>query len=258
MLIDTHCHLTMPDFDSDRPSVIQRATDASVSHLITIGTDIEDSRKAIAIAERHDFVYAAVGIHPHDVKDISNIDNISETIKKLASNKKVVALGETGLDYHYMHSPAKIQQEHFRLEINLAKSLGLPVIVHSREAKEDTLQILKEENTGSTGGVLHCFSGDMVMAEKVLEMGLYISFSGVITFKNARNILDIVKAVPLNRILIETDSPFLTPVPHRGRRNEAAYVKLIAEKIAKVKDISLEELGSAVMSNASKLFKITL
>ena len=248
----------MPDLESDVSSVIQRATEAGVSHLITIGTDIEDSRKAIAIAEGHDYIYAAVGIHPHDVKDIADIEDISETINKLASNKKVVALGETGLDYHYMHSPAKLQQEHFRLEINVAKSMGLPVIVHSREAKEDTLQILKEENIGTTGGVLHCFSGDMEMAEKAMEMGLYISFSGVITFKNARNILDIVKAVPLSRILIETDAPFLTPVPHRGKRNEPAFVRLVAEKIAELKGISLEELGSAVMSNASKLFKITL
>src|SRR3990170_3008521 len=176
----------MPDFEADRSNVIQRATDAGVSHLVTIGTDIEDSRKAIAIAEKYNFIYAAVGVHPHDVKDITDIDNISDTIKKLASNKKVVALGETGLDYHYMHSPAEIQQEHFRLEINLAKSLGLPVIVHSREAKEDTLRILKEEKIESTGGVLHCFSGDMEMAEKALNMGLYISFSGVITFKNAK------------------------------------------------------------------------
>lgn len=258
MLIDTHCHLTMSEFEADRPNVILRATEAGVSHLITIGTDIEDSRQAITIAEKHDFIYAAVGIHPHDVKDITDIDNISETIKKLASNKKVVALGETGLDYHYMHSPAKLQQEHFRLEINVAKSMGLPVIVHSREAKEDTLQILKEENVRTTGGVLHCFSGDMEMAEKAMEMGLYISFSGVITFKNARNILDIVKAVPLDRILIETDAPFLTPAPYRGKRNEPAYVKLVAEKIAEVKGISLEELGRAVMSNASGLFKITL
>src|SRR4030067_2803593 len=140
----------MPDFEADRPDVIQRATDAGVSHLITIGTDIEDSRKAVSIAESHDFIYASVGIHPHDVKDITDTDNFSDTIKHLASNKKVVALGETGLDYHYMHSPAKIQQEHFRLEINVAKSLGLPVIVHSREAKEDTLRILKEEKVEVT------------------------------------------------------------------------------------------------------------
>ena len=258
MLIDTHCHLTMPDFEADQSAVIQRATEAGISRLITIGTDIEDSRQAIAIAEKHDFIYAAVGIHPHDVKDITDSDNISEIIKELASNKKVVALGETGLDYHYMHSPAKTQQEHFRLEIFLAKSLGLPVIVHSREAKEDTLRILKEEQIESTGGVLHCFSGDIEMAEKAMEMGLYISFSGVITFKKATNILDIVKAVPLNRILIETDAPFLSPVPHRGKRNEPAYVKQVAEKIAEVKDIPLEELGRAVMSNASGLFQIPL
>ncbi|MCC6545358.1 MAG: TatD family hydrolase [Nitrospirae bacterium] len=258
MLIDTHCHLTMPDYEADRPTVIQRAIDAGISHLITIGTDIEDSRQAIAVAEQHDNIYAAVGIHPHDVKEITNTDKISDTIKELASNKKVVALGETGLDYHYMHSEAKIQQDHFRLEINLAKSLGLPVIVHSREAQDDTLQILKEESVGTTGGVLHCFSGGMEMAEKAMEMGLYISFSGVITFKNARNILDIVKAIPINRILIETDAPFLTPVPYRGKRNEPAYVRQVAEKIAEVKGISLEELGRAVMSNASRLFKITI
>src|SRR3972149_9840934 len=144
----------MSEFKADVSSVIQRATDAGVSHLITIGTDIEDSRKAIAIAEANDFIYAAVGIHPHDVKEITDIDNFSDTIKKLASGKKVVALSETGLDYHYLHSPAKTQQEHFRLEITLAKSLGLPVIVHSREEKEDTLQILKEEQMESTGGGL--------------------------------------------------------------------------------------------------------
>ncbi len=155
-----------------------------------------------------------------------------------------------------MHSPAKIQQEHFRLEISLAKSLGLPVIVHSREAKEDTLQILKEENAGTTGGVLHCFSGDMEMAEKAMEMGLYISFSGIITFKNAKEILDIVKAVPLDRILIETDAPFLTPHPHRGKRNEPAYVRYIAEKIAEIKGLSMEDMEKTVMSNAVRLFRI--
>ena len=248
----------MPDFEADRSNVIQRATDAGVSHLITIGTDIEDSKRAIILAEGYEFINAADGIHPHDVKDITDIDNISDTIKKLASNKKVVALGETGLDYHYMHSPAEIQQEHFRLEINLAKSLGLPVIVHSREAKEDTLRILKEEKVEVTGGVLHCFSGDMDMAEKALNMGLYISFSGVITFQNAKKMPDIVKAIPLDRILIETDAPFLTPVPHRGKRNEPAYVKYMAEKIADIKGISLEELGRTITDNAARLFRLII
>ncbi|OGW44629.1 MAG: hydrolase TatD [Nitrospirae bacterium RBG_16_43_11] len=258
MLIDTHCHLTMPDFEADRSAVIQRAIDAGISHMITIGTDIEDSKRAIALAEGYEFIYAAVGIHPHDARDITDIENVSDTIKKLASKKKVVALGETGLDYHYMHSPAEIQQEHFRLEINLAKSLGLPVIVHSREAKEDTLRILKEEKVEVTGGVLHCFSGDMDMAEKALNMGLYISFSGVITFKNAKKMHDIVKAIPLNRILIETDAPFLTPVPHRGKRNEPAYVKYTAEKIADIKGISLEELGKTITDNAARLFRLII
>ncbi|MCC7201376.1 MAG: TatD family hydrolase [Nitrospirae bacterium] len=258
MLIDTHCHLTMYDAGPERSGVIKAATEAGISRLITIGTDIEDSRNAIAIAEEHDFIYAAVGIHPHDVKDFSDGENVSKTIRELASGKKVVALGETGLDYHYMHSPAKAQQEHFRLEINLAKSMGLPVIVHSREAKDDTLQILKEEDIAAAGGVLHCFSGDMDMAEKAMGMGLYISFSGVITFKNAGKILDIVAAVPLDRILIETDAPFLTPHPHRGKRNEPAYVRYVAEKIAEVKNIPLDELGQVVMSNASRLFNIQL
>ncbi len=258
MLIDTHCHLTMPDFDADRSDVIQRAIDAGISHMITVGTDIEDSKRAIALAEGYEFIYAAVGIHPHDARDITDIENVSDTIKKLASKKKVVALGETGLDYHYMHSPAEIQQEHFRLEINLAKSLGLPVIVHSREAKEDTLRILKEEKVEVTGGVLHCFSGDMDMAEKALNMGLYISFSGVITFRNAKKMPDIVKAIPLDRILIETDAPFLTPVPHRGKRNEPAYVKYMAEKIADIKGISLEELGKTIIDNAARLFRLII
>lgn len=258
MLIDTHCHLTMYEAGPDRSGVIQRATESGISRLITIGTDLEDSRQAIAIAEEHDSIYAAVGVHPHDVKDFTDSERVSANIRELASNKKVVALGETGLDYHYMHSPASIQQEHFRLEINLAKSLGLPVIIHSREAKEDTLRILKEEEVQLTGGVLHCFSGDMDMAEQAMEMGLYISFSGVITFKNAGKILDIVSAVSLHRILIETDAPFLTPHPHRGKKNEPAYVKYVAEKIAEVKDISLEELGTTVMSNASRLFNIPL
>lgn len=246
----------MYDDGPERSGVIEAATEAGISRLITIGTDIEDSRQAISIAEKHDFIFTAVGIHPHDVKDFSDGELVSAKIRELASHNKVVALGETGLDYHYMHSPAKSQQEHFRLEINLAKALGLPVIVHSREAKDDTLQILKEEKIEETGGVLHCFSGDMDMAEQAMQMGLYISFSGVITFKNAGKILDIVKAVPLNRILIETDAPFLSPVPHRGKRNEPAFVKYVAEKIAEVKGMSLEELGKAVMSNASGLFKI--
>ena len=256
MLIDTHCHLTMPHFEADRAEVIKRAHDTGISALITIGTDIEESRSAIALAEEHEFIYASIGIHPHDVKDIKDAEVTYNTLKELASSKKVVALGETGLDYHYLHSPAGLQQEHFKIVIDLAKALGLPLIVHSREAKEDTLRILKEEGAETTGGVFHCFSGDTEMAEKGLEMGFYISFSGVVTFRNAGKIIDIVKAVPLHRILIETDAPYLTPHPHRGKRNEPAYVKYVAEKVAEVKGISLEEIGRVALNNAARLFRL--
>ncbi len=254
--IDTHCHLTMSHYDADRPEVIKRARDTGVATMITIGTDLENSRRTIALAEEHEFIFAAMGTHPHDVKDIKDAEAAYETLKSLASNTKVVAVGETGLDYHYMHSPAHLQQEHFKWHIETARALNLPVIVHSREAKEDTLKILKEANYHNIRGVLHCFSGDMDMAEQALEMGFYISFSGVVTFKNAETILNILKAVPLDRILTETDAPFLTPHPHRGKRNEPAYVKHVAGKVAEVKGLSIEETCKAILNNAARLFKL--
>ena len=261
ILIDTHCHLTMNPYDPDRSGVIQRARDAGVERMITIGTDLEDSQRAVALAQEHDFMFAAVGIHPHDVKEIKDLEATYQALKSLTSNSKVVALGETGLDYHYMHSPASLQQEHFRIMIRMAKACGLPLIIHSREAKEDTLKILREEGGERLRGVFHCFSGDMEMAETALAMGFYLSFSGVITFQNAQNtkktILEIVKAIPLDRILIETDAPFLTPHPHRGKRNEPAYVRYVAEKVAEVKTLSIEETAKAIFANAAKLFRLT-
>ena len=261
ILIDTHCHLTMNQYDPDRSGVIQRARDAGVERMITIGTDLEDSQRAIALAEGHNFMSAAVGIHPHDVREIKDPEAAYQALKALTSNSKVVALGEAGLDYHYMHSPAPLQQEHFRIMIRMAKACGLPLIVHTREAKEDTLKILGEEAGDQLRGVFHCFSGDMEMAEAALAMGFYLSFSGVITFQNAQNtkktILEIVKAIPLDRILIETDAPFLTPHPHRGKRNEPAYVRYVAEKVAEVKTLSIEETAKAIFANAAKLFRLT-
>lgn len=255
-LIDTHCHLTMPDFESDSTDVIKRATETGVTTLITIGTDLDDSRSAIAIAEEHDFIYAGIGVHPHEVKELKDPETTSQTLTFLAKNKKVVAIGETGLDYHYLHSPADMQQEYFRMHIETAITLDLPVIIHSREAKEDTMKILKAHGKG-VRGVFHCFSGDMEMMEKVLDMGFYISFSGVITFKKAENILEIIKHVPIDRILVETDAPFLTPQPFRGKRNEPSYVRYTAEKVAEVKGISKEETCVAIMKNAVDLFKIS-
>ncbi|MBI5407253.1 MAG: TatD family hydrolase [Nitrospirae bacterium] len=258
MLIDTHCHLTMNQYDPDRSGVIQRARDAGVERMITIGTDLEDSQRAVALAEGHDFMSAAVGIHPHDVKEIKDPEATCQSLKSMTSNSKVVALGETGLDYHYMHSPAPLQQEHFRIMIRMAKACGLPLIIHSREAKEDTLKILSEEVGDQLRGVFHCFSGDMEMAEAALAMGFYLSFSGMVTFQNAKTILEVVKAVPLDRILTETDAPFLTPHPHRGKRNEPVYVRYVAEKVAELKALSIEETAKAIFANAAKLFNLNL
>lgn len=254
-LIDSHCHLTMPHFDADRSGAIKRAIDEGVAKIITIGTDIDDSRRAIALAEEHEFIFAAVGVHPHDVKEVKDSEAVYDALKSLAAHNKVVAIGETGLDYHYMHSPANIQQEHFIRHIGMARSLNLPLIIHSREAREDTLKVLGE-NARGVRGVFHCFSGDMDMAERALEMGFYISFSGVVTFKNANKILDIVKGVPLNRILIETDAPYLAPHPHRGKRNEPAYVRYVAEKVAAIKELSYVETARAIQNNASNLFSL--
>lgn len=245
----------MPDYESDRSDVIKRALEAGVTTLITIGTDIEDSRNAIAIAEEYEFIYASIGIHPHEVKELKGPETTSQTLTSLAKNKKVVAIGETGLDYHYLHSPADTQQEYFRMHIEAAKTLGLPIIIHTREAKEDTMKILKEHGKG-VRGVFHCFSGDMDMMEKALEMGFYISFSGVITFKKAENIIEIIKHVPIDRIFVETDAPYLTPQPFRGTRNEPSYVRYTAEKVAEVKGISLEETCVTIMKNAADLFNI--
>ena len=256
ILIDTHCHLIMNQYDPDRSGVIQRARDAGVERMITIGTDLEESRRTVALAEEHNFISAAVGIHPHDVKEIKDPEAAYQALNALTSNSKVVALGEAGLDYHYMHSPASLQQEHFRIMIRMAKACNLPLIVHTREAKEDTLKLLREEAGDQLRGVFHCFSGDMEMAEAALAMGFYLSFSGVITFQNAKQILEIVKAVPLDRVLTETDAPFLAPHPHRGKRNEPAYVRHITEKIAEVRGLSIEETAKAAFANAAKLFKL--
>ncbi|MBI5192205.1 MAG: TatD family hydrolase [Nitrospirae bacterium] len=277
----------MPQFDADRANVIKRASDNGIATLITIGTDIEDSKSAVSLAESHEFIYAGVGIHPHEVKHLKDTETAANILKSLAGKsplthpsplrgegkKKVIAIGETGLDYHYLHSPADMQQRYFRMHIETAIALNLPLIIHTREAKEDTMKILKEyfkvqdspppltplpQGEGkAVNGIFHCFSGDMDMAVQALAMGFYISFSGVITFKKAENLLEIIKYVPLNRLLIETDAPYLTPNPFRGKRNEPAYVRHTAEKIAEVKGISIEETASAIMKNAEELFKFS-
>lgn len=258
MFIDSHAHLDDPRFNTDRDQVLARARGAEVDILITIGCDLVTSRAALAQAERYPFVYATVGVHPHEAKQITG--DWYHELRRLAQHQKVLAYGETGLDYHYNYSPPELQKERFREQVCLAKDLRLPLVIHSREAQEDTIAILKEERAWDVGGVLHCFTGDAWMAKAALDLGFYLSFSGVLTFQNATRLREIAKTVPLDRIVIETDCPYLAPVPHRGKRNEPAFVKLVVEKLAEILSRTgtggVEAIGAMTSQNARRLFKI--
>src|SRR5256712_10898167 len=255
MLIDTHCHIDDARFDADREPMLQRARDAGIGHFVTIGCDLETSRAAVTLAQRHLFISATVGVHPHEVKHMH--DGWYDELRTLAKSKSVIAYGEIGLDYHYDHSPREVQRQRFREQVQLARELGLPIVIHTREAQEDTITILKEEKASELGGVFHCFSGDAWLAKDALDLGFYLSFSGVITFQNATMLRDIVKTVPLDRILVETDSPYLAPVPHRGKRNEPAYVRHVAEKIAEIHGLSVKDVEEATTQNTQRLFRIS-
>lgn len=247
---DTHCHLEMRDFDPDREEVIKRAALAGVQRLITIGSDMESSRKSVELSSKYDMVFSSIGVHPHDARNF-----IPEDFNKLftlAQEEKVVAIGETGLDYHYDKSPRDVQKKIFRTHLDLAGELDLPVIVHSREAMNDTLGILKE--SGLSKGVLHCFSGDMNSAEKAMGMGFYISIAGPVTYKKSTSLKEIAARVPDDYLLIETDSPYLSPEPFRGKRNEPAHIINTATEIAALRGVSLEDVARITTLNAARLF----
>jgi TatD DNase family protein len=259
MLVDTHTHLDDARYESEREAMIMRAREAGVDTMITIGCDLATSQAAVKLAEQYPFIYASVGVHPHEVKHIT--DGWYDEFRRLASgNGKVVAYGEIGLDYHYNHSSPEEQRVRFREQIQLARELSLPVIIHTREAQDDTVRILREQRASEIGGVFHCFSGDAWLAKEALDLGFYLSFSGILTFQNATMLREIARTVPADRLLIETDCPYLTPTPHRGKRNEPAYVKHVAEVLAKIKmeDVPLtaEDVGCITSENARRLFKI--
>ncbi len=258
MLIDTHTHLDDTRYDADRDAMIRRACEAGVDRMITIGCDLATSQAAVRLAEQYPFVYASVGVHPHEVKHIQA--DWYEEFRRLAASQKVVAYGEIGLDYHYNNSPPDEQRRRFREQIQLARALALPVIIHTREAQDDTIAILREENAAAIGGVFHCFSGDAWLAKDALDLGFYVSFSGIVTFQNATVLREIATTVPLDRLLIETDCPYLTPVPHRGKRNEPAFVAHVANQLAAVRfdgrQLTAEDIGRITSENARRLFKI--
>jgi TatD DNase family protein len=253
-LFDTHAHLDDKKYDQDREEMLKRAQAKGIQYIVNVGYDLASSQRSIRLAEQFAFIYAAVGIHPHDAGEAT--EQSFGKLRKLAEHPKVVAVGEMGLDYFRDLSPRDIQQQVFRRQLVLAREIGKPVIIHDREAHGDIMNILKEEQAGQIGGILHCFSGSWEMAEQCLEMGFYLSFAGPVTFNNARKLVEIAAKVPLNRLLIETDAPYLTPEPFRGKRNESAHVALVAEKIASVRKITLEELAEATTSNGLRVFKL--
>ena len=252
-LFDTHAHLGLESFyDKDLEEVLARADGAGVKFIATVGIDLEESRKAVAIAAGHERVYAIVGVHPHEAKGVT--DATLEEMARLARHEKVVAYGEIGLDFYRNRSPRRAQIAVFRDQIRLARKLGLPIVIHDRDAHEETLRILKEEKVDEVGGIIHCFSGDVRMAWDCIAMGFLVSIPGTVTFKKAKQVHDVVREVPLDYLLVETDCPYLTPVPHRGKRNEPAYVRYTAEAVAELKGLSLGEVAAATTQNALRVF----
>ena len=255
-LIDSHAHIQGKEYAGESAAVIQRAGEAGVEQIIVVGGagDMSSNTAAVALAESCAGLYATVGMHPHDAKDVGEEE--LRDLKELAAHPKVIAVGETGLDYYYNHSPREVQRRVFAQFICLAEETGLPLVVHERDAASEALGLLRSEGAGKIRGVIHCFTGDYDAARNYLDLGFYLSFTGIITFKNAEALREVVRKVPMDRMFLETDSPYLTPVPHRGKRNEPAYVRFVAETVASVKGLNIEEVASVTTNNVRALFRI--
>lgn len=256
MLIDTHCHLDFKDFDPDRDLVLERAKAAGVFRIINVASSIEGTRRAVELAAQYDMVYATVGIHPHDAEKVTA--EALDEIRALAGKDKVVAVGEVGLDYYRNLSPKDKQKEAFRKFIHLAKDLGLPIILHSREADEDVLAMLREEYGPKVDGVVHCFAGDESFLKKCLDMGLYISFTANLTFKKADALREVAKHVPIERVMLETDAPYLAPQAMRGKRNEPSYLTYLVDEWTKITGLSASDIGRITTHNANRLFGLNI
>lgn len=253
-LFDTHAHLDYPDYDADREEVLERAKANDVKYILNIGIDVASSRQSVRLARSNEHLYAAVGIHPSELETFG--EHELKALHMLAAEEKVVGLGEIGLDYYRNHFSKEKQQEAFRLQLDLAGRLGLPVIIHDREAHEDVLKIIQEEDVLETGGIMHCFSGDWAMAKKCMDNNLFIAIGGAVTFKNSPELKEVAKKIPRDRLLLETDCPFLSPEPRRGKRNEPGNVRLVAEYLAGLRDTPVEDLAYWTTLNALRLFGI--
>ena len=259
MLIDTHAHLDFPDYEPDREQVIQRASDAGIQYIITVGTDLASSKKSCELSQSYPQIYASIGIHPHEVKELGpDPSDIYDVLKGLVrqGKGKVIAWGEAGLDYYRDYSPREVQEREFRHQVRIAQELDLPLIIHARQAHDEVLKILNEEAGPRLRGVFHCFSGDERIAKEVLGLGFYISLAGPLTYPNSHKLQRLAKMLPTDRLLLETDAPFLTPQPRRGKRNEPAFVTYAADKLAEIKGLSSRDIARITSLNASLLFGI--
>lgn len=253
MYVDSHCHINFPDLADRLPEIFDLMAQNQVSHALCIGVDLERFPGILALTEAHANVYATVGVHP-DHEECA--EPSVEQLVALADHPRVVGIGETGLDYFRLTGDLEWQRERFRTHIRAARACGKPLVVHTRAAADDTLRIMREENAGAAGGVMHCFTESRAVAEAALDLGFHISFSGIVSFKNAAALREVAAAIPLERMLIETDAPYLAPVPHRGKINQPGYVKHVAEAIAQVRGLSVEAVGEATTENFFRLFRI--
>jgi TatD DNase family protein len=252
MLVDSHCHLDFPDLANRMPEVLQRMQENQVDLAVCIGVNLEDFPQVIALAEQHAQLYATVGVHP-EYTDVEEPDE--DRLLGLAAHTKVIAIGETGLDYYWQKDQPEWQRDRFRTHIRAAKRCSKPLVVHTRDSAADTLRVLKEEGADAVGGVMHCFTENWDIARQALDLGFHLSFSGIVTFKNAAIVKEVAQKCPLDRLLVETDSPYLAPVPYRGKPNEPAYVRYVAEEIAKLRSISIDAVRQATTDNFFSLFK---
>ncbi len=255
MFVDSHCHLNFPELQADLPKVLDRMAQNRVSHALCVSTSLEKYGEVLALAQEHGHLYASVGVHPSE-QDCE--EPTPERLAKLSENPRVVAIGETGLDYHWNKGDNAWQRERFRSHIRAARATGKPLIIHTREAADDTIMIMREENAAEVGGVMHCFTETLNTAQRAMDLGFYISFSGIITFKNAAQVRGVASAVPLERLLIETDAPYLAPVPHRGKINEPSFVRHVADEIARLKGVAVEHVAALTTANFARLFKVTI
>ena len=250
--IDSHSHLILEAFENDRDNVIHQAFSNGITYIVQSCDNLEEIEKNLILTKKYQNIYSSVGIHPHEAKTWTNVSK--DTIIKYTKERKVIAIGETGLDFYYNYSSKDAQLLAFKEQVKIAKEVSLPLIIHCRDAFKEALEILKEEKPEA--GVFHCYTGDLETAKEALKLGFYISWSGIITFKNASDLREVAKNIPLENTLIETDCPFLTPIPHRGERNEPKYVKYVAEELAKIHNVSVDRIGEITSANAKKLFGI--